>query len=87
MNISDEQRTAIESHIRERMPQKKCSSCDSNDWIFTSVVFMPSAMREADMKTAIPAIPLICRGCGDMQFLHPHSVRGFITITENEKDA
>ena len=87
MNISAEQRTAIETHIRERMPKKKCSSCDSNDWIYSSVVFLPSAMLAADTKTAIPAIPLICRGCGNMHFLHPHSVRGFIVITENEKDA
>jgi len=87
MNISDEQRVAIETHIRERMPKKKCSSCDSNDWIFTSVVFLPDAMRAADMKSTIPSIPLICRGCGNMHFLHPLSVRGFIAITENEKDA
>ncbi len=71
-------RLLVERHLSTRMSAKKCANCDTRDWIISEPVLLPWTFDQRELKSAIPAVPLTCRGCGDMQFIHLLSIPGLL---------
>jgi hypothetical protein len=78
MNLSDKDRAAVEEHIRAKMPKMLCQGCGEKDWSFPGIVALPTSIEASKPGVAIPAVTMICRRCGAMQFIHALGIRAFI---------
>jgi hypothetical protein len=78
MNFSEEDRAIVEEHIPSKMPKMLCLGCGEKDWSIPGVVALPTSVEGSKPGLAIPAVTLICRRCGAMQFIHSLRIRAFI---------
>jgi hypothetical protein len=86
MNLSAKDRAVVEEHIRSKMPKMLCVGCGEKDWSIPGVVALPTSVEGSKPGLAIPAVTIVCRRCGAVQFIHALRIPAFTAdIMPDEK--
>jgi hypothetical protein len=75
MALTADQQDRILQTIKDRIGGEiKCPLCGRSTWMFTDGVAMISAQATLDSAAipdqGLPALPLVCRQCGNTHFLN-----------------